>query len=396
MTEPTKLPRHADELLRDFPLAEPDFEAQAKAIEARLGVPPADTTTDWLLAPVLEPEPGEPEAPSSARSAAPKVSLAELARRSVQKKDDSTELARELMAVAAQHRRPTAEMVERVRAAGRSVATATPLPASATPVPTNAAEEAARPSGVIARPSAPSPGDRRGEVIAVLGGALALAASVGLFLRGQGSEPTPSPSAQTEQAPANAAKTPSAPLAPEPARPSAVGKAAADDVVSPEALAAAPEPLRVTQTTGKSGAAAAPTPAPASKGAPSPGADPKAVAVALDEDPKRTQPTPAAKVEPPTEPQLKPAEGLAGNIPLSPSAGAISTALNGVRANAQACLAGQTEPVRAVVTFAADGHVLSVSAPGAAGPCLQAALSKARIAPFAKESFSAPTTIRPP
>jgi hypothetical protein len=59
-------------------------------------------------------------------------------------------------------------------------------------------------------------------------------------------------------------------------------------------------------------------------------------------------------------------------------------------------LAGQTDPVSAVVTFASDGHVLRVNAGGPAGACIQAALSKTHIAPFAKESFSAPTTIRPP
>jgi hypothetical protein len=71
-------------------------------------------------------------------------------------------------------------------------------------------------------------------------------------------------------------------------------------------------------------------------------------------------------------------------------------ALSSVRGDAQACLAGQTTPVTAVVTFAADGHVLRVSAGGPSGACIRAALSKAHIAPFARESFSATTTIRPP
>jgi hypothetical protein len=52
--------------------------------------------------------------------------------------------------------------------------------------------------------------------------------------------------------------------------------------------------------------------------------------------------------------------------------------------------------VTATVTFASDGRVLRVSASGPSGACIQGALSKAHIAPFAKESFSATTTIRPP
>ena len=91
-------------------------------------------------------------------------------------------------------------------------------------------------------------------------------------------------------------------------------------------------------------------------------------------------------------------QGLRGDIyALMPFPfGAVSTALNSVRGGAQACLAGQTDSVSAVVTFASDGHVLRVSASGSSAACIQAALSKARIAPFAKESFSATTTIRPP
>jgi AcrR family transcriptional regulator len=47
-------------------------------------------------------------------------------------------------------------------------------------------------------------------------------------------------------------------------------------------------------------------------------------------------------------------------------------------------------------TFASAGHGLRVSASGPSAAGIQAALSKAHIAPFAKESFSATTTIRPP
>src|SRR5689334_16333641 len=101
MSEPTlKLPRGAEELLKDFPFTEPDFEAQAKAIEARLKgdvsdpgalLPPSAGVTldDLLAAPTLAAEPGEPGAASSVRAAeAPKSNFAEMARKSVQKGQD--------------------------------------------------------------------------------------------------------------------------------------------------------------------------------------------------------------------------------------------------------------------------------------------------------------------
>jgi hypothetical protein len=128
----------------------------------------------------------------------------------------------------------------------------------------------------------------------------------------------------------------------------------------------------------------------------SPRAGTKREGVVLDEEIRQAQATAELEPEPPAEPPMKPAEGNTDSIPLSPSGGAVSTALGAVRSGAQACLAGQNESVVAVVTFASDGHVASVSAGGPSGGCIQAALSKAHIAPFAKERFSATTTIRPP
>jgi hypothetical protein len=126
-------------------------------------------------------------------------------------------------------------------------------------------------------------------------------------------------------------------------------------------------------------------------------AAPQQEKVELADDPTPPQAVAVEKKpEPAAEPQLRPAEGNSGSVPLNPSAGAVSTALGSVRSSAQACLAGQTEAVSASVTFASDGHVLSVRASGPAAACIQAALSKAHIAPFAKESFTASTTVRPP
>ena len=400
MSEPTlKLPRNAEELLREFPANEPDFEAQAQAIQARLkGTPGGMVFDDWLSVPELGPEPGEPGLPSSVRSAAPKTNFAEMARKSVQKTDDSVELAKELLAATAQSRRPNAAMVERVRAAGRSPATSTPLPKTTN----DSAPEEQRNSGVVARaatterPAARAPANNRGMVIGIAGGLFALAACVALFVRSGGED------ARTSAALA-AQKAADAPVAVA-AKPAAIPVARANDVVSPEALgatslpapAAREEAAKVVALKGGAAPAAAPG-APEPKASPAASVAAKPEAVVLEDDPEPVKAEPVEhKAEPTPEPALKPAEGNTGSVPLNPSAGALSTALSSVRGGAQACLAGQTDPVTAVVTFGSDGHVLRVSAGGPSGACIQAALSKARIAPFAKESYSATTTIRPP
>lgn len=397
MSEPTlKLPRGAEALLRDFPLPEPDFEAQAEAIEARVrgDAPAAGLSLDELLsAPRLEAEPGEPAPPSSVRAASPpKSHFAEMARRSVQKKDDhdAAQLARELLAAAAQSRRPSAEMVERVRAAGRAgaAATATPLPVG---------EGTQRSSGVVAKagPAPQPPAGNRGAIAGIVGAALALAAGALLFVQSERSRSPTSAALAAEKASELAAAAPR--QARSEAAPATAGNPEPSEaVLSPEALAAAPAREDV-KAAAKPASGAAPALPAASKLAAVPGGAPaKSEAVVLEDDPAPVAPAPELKPELPPEPQLRPAQGSSGDVPLTPSAGAVSAALSSVRGGAQSCLAGQTDPVTAVVTFAADGHVLRVSAGGPAGSCIQAALSKARIQPFARESFSATTTVRPP
>lgn len=393
MSEPTlKLPHSADELLREFPATEPDFEAQAQAIQARLkGSPGGMVFDDWLKVPELPAEPGEPSLASSVRTA-PKTNFAEMARKSVQKKDDSVEVAKEFLAATAQNRRPDAEMVERVRRAVRVPATSTPLPA----------EEPQRNSGVVERAPARARANataesapaaiNRGTLIGIAGGVFALAAAVALFVKsGQPDKQTSAALAAENAADAPAAIAPKSQVDAPPA-----AEANNNGVVSPETLAAAPVPQVPKVSPAKASPAGAA--APASTKAASRGAKQEAVVLEEEPTPVRVAPDEAkpAKPEPTPEPQLKPAEGSTSSVPLNPSAGAISTALGSVRSNAQACLAGQSDPVTAVVTFSADGHVVRVSAAGPSGACIQAALSKARIAPFAKDSYSATTTIRPP
>jgi len=405
MSEPIKLQQNADELLRDFPISEPDYEAQAAAIAARLGSAPAAgalSDDDLFKAPSLDAEVGEPALPSSVRAAtAPKSNFAEMARKSVQKKDDDrAALAKELLAATAQARRPDAEMVERVRAAGKANATSTPFPASE--------PRSERSSGVVTReapvaPAAPPPAplivapkpanDNRGTIIGFLGVVVGIAACVALYLKTNESPPASDNAIAAAQRADGASK----PTEPHAAVLPGVPPRANEGVVSPDTLPAAPtaaSPPKAAASSPKAATAAAAPPKAAAAGSPS--GVPK---VELEEDPAPPQ-APAAvaekKPEPSPEPPMKPAEGSTGSVPLNPSAGAVSTALGAVRGGAQACLAGQTESVTAVVTFAADGHVLRVSAGGPSGACIQAALSKAHIAPFAKESFSATTTIRPP
>ncbi|HTM46455.1 MAG TPA: hypothetical protein VL137_15950 [Polyangiaceae bacterium] len=86
--------------------------------------------------------------------------------------------------------------------------------------------------------------------------------------------------------------------------------------------------------------------------------------------------------------------------PLTPSMGAVQAAVGSVLGYARSCVAGDTEASRARVTFAPSGQVSSVSVTGpAAGTpaegCIKAALSKARVAPFQKDSYSVDTAVRP-
>jgi hypothetical protein len=416
MTPPTlKLQAGAEELLQDFAMTEPDFEAQASAITAKLGSKPGEgalSDDDLFRAPALPAESGEPSLPvppSAVRAARDvrdvrKSSFTEMARKSLKKgEDDSTALAKELMAATAQSRRPDAALVERVKAAGRAAATATPLPTN----------EAERTSGVVTRveaavaaPAAPasvaapapaSPGLNRGTVIGIFGTVVALAACFALYVKS--SEPKASPTSVALQAERDS-KAPVAVAKPETAAVGAVeATKPSEAVLSPEALAASEPPAAVaSEKPSVAKAGAAPVPAMAgAKPVAAPSSAPKQELVELAEDPTPQQaPVAQKKSESEPEPQLKPAEGSSGSVPLSPSAGAVSTALGSVRSGASACLAGQTESVSASVTFASDGHVLSVRASGPAAACIQAALSKAHVAPFAKESFTASTTVRPP
>jgi hypothetical protein len=84
-----------------------------------------------------------------------------------------------------------------------------------------------------------------------------------------------------------------------------------------------------------------------------------------------------------------------------PSAGAAQAAVGAVLGAARACVSGHPQPSSAQIVFGSDGQVqnVAVSGPAAGTPaasCIEAALKKARVQPFAASSFSLGVTVRPP
>jgi hypothetical protein len=116
-----------------------------------------------------------------------------------------------------------------------------------------------------------------------------------------------------------------------------------------------------------------------------------AMGKAVGADGKPVDATPAAGS---TGPQF-----AAGTVPQKPSQGAVTGAIGAVLPGARACL-GPDDPVsRATITFSSAGTVQSVNVSGgAAGKpaegCIKAALGKAKVAPFAEATYTAPITIR--
>ena len=112
---------------------------------------------------------------------------------------------------------------------------------------------------------------------------------------------------------------------------------------------------------------------------------------AVGADGKTVDATPAAGS---TGPQF-----AAGTVPQKPSQGAVTGAIGAVLPGARACLGPDDAVSRATITFASAGNVQSVSVSGgAAGKpaegCIKAALSKAKVTPFAEATYTAPITIR--
>lgn len=407
----SRLPPRAEALLSAFGLPERDFDA----LEARIRAQVAETTIGSTPSALLE-----APLPDAADEAAPQESpakLADLARAVAQKRADlsDAELARETLSVASQLRSQTDVLLERMRAAPRSaepplrprLGAAPDQSVAARPVPAAAPAPSAETAPAAPRSAAPPRSTQRGtssRTAALFGGAglvFAAAATVALFLR----EP---PAHAPELEPAGNAVTAAARPAPSVAEPGAPGLDAPpvrnEPVASPpRALAAAPaEPERDAPSE-----AAAREDAPATTPRPSKPASALAsrARAARDVRPEKVvldESKSGAASEPSAEAELKPAAGAAApsSMPDRPSTGAVQAAIASVMTSARSCVAGAPDATSATVIFGSNGSVKSVVVSGAtqgtpAGKCIQSALGRAKVAPFAQDAFSVGVSVRP-
>lgn len=403
MTEDDRnLVARAEKLAAELPLQEPDWETLASRVEKEALLPPAPDES-LFLAPALDAEPGEDAAepapaarPSIPPPALPKqdavvaaaepaassqrepVSLAELARAAVAKRGsaESASIAKESLSIASQRRAQGAEAAERAQqtASGRQAIT---LP-----------------------PARGRQGDSRGVWIGVGIAAIGLAAGFGLYLTAERETKTIIVAGAPQQGAPPAAGTPQA-AAPEkpagkPAMPAVEEpRGVSLDALEPEPAAPSPASAPAGGTTTSSRLATAPA-----TGA---GGRVKPERVILDED--RTQdPVPPAELaaRPQGSAVLKPAElGRDSGAADRPSAGAAQAAVGAVLGAARACIAGHPRSSSATIVFGSSGEVSQVSVGGeAAGTpaagCIESALKKARVQPFAAPTFSLSVTVRPP
>jgi len=355
----------AEATLSTFPFPERDWESDARAIEARLTESVRGSTDALLLAAPLPSEGDEPSAASATatpltNSGVRTQSLAELARRSVEKKQaNERQMARESLAIAAQQRQmplPTTD-------ARRAAASVNQVAASNAPAP------------AVAPAASPNHWGKLGFALP----ALALAAAALFWFRQP--EPAPlvtgpsAPAAATAVAPSSLAdnRPPATEEAPRGVDPNSLpGEAApaSDPASSKPAPAVGGTPVRVV--TGKPGA----------KGDRAT-AEPKDVDQSL-----------------PPDPTLRPADSRGGELPAKPTSGAVQAALGAVLSGARHCVAGDDAPSSAVVVFGSDGRVQRVTVSGSAAgkssaTCIEAQLSRARVQPFAAPNFSVNATVRP-
>ncbi len=392
------LPERVESLLVDWPVhQDPAFEERnAKAVQERLaGVESGSTPDDLLAAPLpVGDDEGTPSAggkaaarkegvPESARTSrppesAPPQSLADLARAAVadaaKPADDASDIARESLSVASRSRTSAPD----IAAVLASRPSRPSVPPASTPAP--ASEDQARPS------HAATAGKRRssGPLVAAGVALVGLAAAVAIFVRGHNQPPPLETNPQVQQQPV-AAAAPAASAAPAPAKAAEEEKGVLSlDQLPNGELAAA------SKTAPSAGAHAAPR-GKLAAAAPEDKSEVKVQLPGTASD-KTTQDKPI--------PGMKPAEGTTNGLPDKPSTGAVAVAVGAVLGSARACVAGQDEPSHAVIVFGSDGRVksVSVSGPAAGTPaagCIRAALSQARLQPFARSTFSVGTPVRP-
>lgn len=404
----SRLVTRAETLVAQAELREPDYEALAKRIEGALAT--AGKSDDSLLLPPL-PEsvddgrlsPGEAaamkadavpaEEPVAQRDNA---SLADLARAALARREanDKVSIAKESLAIATQQRAPAA------------AATAKPVPT----IETEDTRERKRSTIPPARRSRPA-FDTRGPWIGVGVAAIGLAAGFGLYLAGNRkteiiqlpvAENTPrtapeaAAQATTHPGPTTKALTPD--MLP------AERGAAPTPVLTPEALAregAPPKPAASLAEARPLASTERPAGAPGTIAATGAGAA-KPEKIVLEEEHATGAAAAARPTKPPATPGLRPAELNAnGGVADRPSTGAAQAAVGAVLGAARSCIAGQPQGSSATLVFGSTGEVTSVGVSGPAegtpaASCIQSALKKARVQPFAASSFSLGVTIRPP
>jgi hypothetical protein len=378
-----------------------------------------------------------PSASSSAPpppSAGSGQSLSALARSVAQKgpRPQASDIAKESLSVAAAARAHTDKIVERVRSSRSEVASASsaqrpsapgasaPLSAPPSANSLGASAPSAPASDFPSTPPSSRPRASRGPWLAVA--AIGFAAAAAILFIGRSREPASLPDVARgpSEQPARGVAENAAPIvkqkpvaaAPVPAAPSAEATLQEPPKEEERASAAGAEPPPASRLAAGSAARPAAAKVPAANavaqrfaGAVMPGAAsaasamrPAPEAVVLDEAPRGTDAQAAPTT---TQSALRPASGApSGGLPDKPSTGAVQAALGSVMGPARACLAGTTAAAPAQVTFGSDGAVktASVTGPTAGSPvasCIETALRRARVAPFAAASFSLGVWVRP-
>jgi hypothetical protein len=360
----------AEATLGAFPFPERDWENDARSVEARLTDSLRGSTEALLLAAPLPSESDEPSSLSASttpltNSGVRTQSLAELARRSVEKKQaHERQMARESLALAAQQRQR-------------------PLPSEALP---KAASVKDAPAIAVPKASASLDASKRVPKVALALPALALAAAAAFWFKQPGPAALPS-NAVVPVAPSAISAAPLAIHHPTASEDAPRG-------IDPNSLPgeAAPPPdsasAKLVPTSGSAGLASA---APASA---------SAFASKLALKGNRAASEPAVDQSMPPDPSLRPADSRGGELAAKPTTGAVQAALGSVMSGARHCVAGDDAPSSAVVVFGSDGRVqrVTVSGPAAgksSATCIEAQLSRARVQPFAAANFSVSATVRP-
>lgn len=387
----SKLVLRAESIAQALELREPNWDDFERRVTE--GLASAPSSDDALFAAPL-PELEEERRARAEAEPRETVSLADLARATVAKRaeNDAANMMKESLALASQKRAQQERNAER-----KPVPVEKPPAVAAVPAVAAAAAKAAEAEPVKAPAARPTTFDSRGPWIGVTIAAVGLAASFALYFAGQRRTETvivTQPAATSAPA-APVAPEPKLAEAPKPAAPEGGERAGGEAAATPSAEAVAALDPQLNQPSAPGAAPKAERP-PASPGKPSAGAGKAATPerVVLDEERPAAPATPTKPELRPAE--LKPTEGISDR----PSTGAAQAAVGAVLGAARACLAGQTSPSSATLVFGSDGEVDSVRVTGAAAgtpaaSCVESALKKARVQPFAAPSFSLGVTVRP-